>query len=92
MKSILYLLRSRDQTIEEKLPQLTKAKVFTFLDVSEAYYTIVMNEEYCLLTTFQRPNDRFCYTCTPFLVGGFNRLSIKWSLDESTLINIGGKT
>ena len=44
-------------TIEEKLLQLTKAKVFTILDVSEAYYIIVMNEEYSLLSTFQGPND-----------------------------------
>ena len=32
-------------TIEEKLPKLTKAKVFTILDVCEAFQTIVMNEE-----------------------------------------------
>jgi len=28
-------------TIEEKLPLLTKAKVFTIVDVSEAFHTIV---------------------------------------------------
>ena len=52
--------------IEEKLPQLTKAKVFTILDVSEAFHTVVMDEESSLLTTFQGPNGRYCYTCIPF--------------------------
>ena len=31
-------------TIEEKLPLLTKAKVFTIVDVSEAFHTIVLDE------------------------------------------------
>ena len=53
-------------TIEEKLPQLRKAKVFTILDVSEAFHTVVMDEESSLLTTFRGPNDRYCYTCMPF--------------------------
>ena len=53
-------------TIEEKLPQLTKAKVFTIVDVSEAFHTIVMDEESSLLTTFQGPNGRYCYTRMPF--------------------------
>ena len=52
--------------IEEKLPQLTKAKVFTILDVSEAFHTVVMDEESSLLTKFQGPNGRYCYTCMPF--------------------------
>jgi len=49
-------------TIGEKLPQLTKAKVFTIIDVSEAFHTIMMDEE----TTFQGPNGRYCYTRMPF--------------------------
>ena len=43
-------------TIEEKLPLLTKAKVFTIVDVSEAFHTIVLDDESSLLTTFQGPN------------------------------------
>ena len=38
-------------TFEEKLPQMTNAKVFTILNVSEAFQTIVMDEESSLLTT-----------------------------------------
>ena len=37
-------------TIEEKLPLLTKAKVFTTVDVSEAFHTIVLDDDSSLLT------------------------------------------
>ena len=42
-------------TIEEKLPHLTKAKVFTIVDVSEAFHNVVLEEPSSLLTTFQGP-------------------------------------
>ena len=48
-------------TIEEKLPLLTKAKVFIIVDVSEPFHTIVLEHESSLLTTFQGPNGRYCY-------------------------------
>ena len=53
-------------TIEEKLPLLTKAKVFTIVDVSEAFHTIVLDEKSSLPTTFQGPNGRYCYNHMPF--------------------------
>jgi len=53
-------------TIEEKLPLLTKAKVFTIVDVSEAFHTIVLDDDSSLLTTFLGPNGRYCYTRMPF--------------------------
>ena len=53
-------------TIEEKLPLLTKAKVFTIADVSEASHTIVLDDESSLLTTFLGPNGSYCYTRMPF--------------------------
>ena len=49
-------------TIEEKLPLLTKAKVFTIVDVSEAFHTIVLDEKSSPLTTFQGPNGRLAIT------------------------------
>ena len=55
-------------TIEEKLPVLTKAKVFTIVDVSEAFHTIVLDDELSLLTTFQGPNGRYCYNRMPFRI------------------------
>ena len=53
-------------TIEERLPLLTNAKVFTIVDVSKAFHTIKLDEESSLLTTFQEPSGRYCYTRMPF--------------------------
>ena len=53
-------------TIEEKLPLLTNAKVFTIVDVSEAFHTVELDEESSLLTMFQGPSGRYCYTRMPF--------------------------
>ena len=47
-------------TIEEKLPLKTKAKVFTIVDVSEAFHTTVLDEKSSPLKTFQGPNGRHC--------------------------------
>ena len=40
-------------------------KVFTIIDVSEAFHTIELDEESSLLTTFQGPSGRYCYTRVP---------------------------
>jgi len=53
-------------TIEEKLPLLTNAKVFTIVDVLEDFHTIELDKESSLLTTFQRPSGRYRYTRMPF--------------------------
>ena len=53
-------------TIEERLPLLTNAKVFTIVDVSEAFYTIELDEDSSLLTTFCGPDGRYCYNRMPF--------------------------
>ena len=53
-------------TIEEKLPLLTRAKVFTIVDGSGASHTIVLDEKSSLPTTFQGPNGRYCYNRMPF--------------------------
>ena len=53
-------------TIEEKLPLLKNAKVFTFVDVSEAFHTIELDDESSLLTTFMGPDGRYCFTRMPF--------------------------
>ena len=53
-------------TIEEKLPLLTSAKVFTIVDISEAFHAIELDEESSLLTRFQGPSGRYCYTRMPF--------------------------
>ena len=55
-------------TIEEKLPLLANANVFTIVDVSEAFHTIELDEEWSLLTTFQEPSGRYCFTRMPFWI------------------------
>ena len=53
-------------TIEEKLPLLKNAKVFTIVDVSEAFHTIELDDKSALLTTFMGPDGRYCFTRMPF--------------------------
>ena len=55
-------------TIEERLPLLTKAKVFTVVDVSEAFHTIELHEDSSLLTTFWGPDGRYCYNQMPLVL------------------------
>ena len=62
IKRTIYTIR----TIEEKLPLLTKAKVFTIVDVSAAFHNIVLDEPSSFLTTFQGPNGRYRYIRMPF--------------------------
>ena len=44
--------------IEEKLPLLTKAKVFAIVNVSEVFYVVVLDNKSPYLTTFLGPNNR----------------------------------
>ena len=53
-------------TIEKKLPLLKNAKVFTIVDVSEAFHMIELDDESMLLTTFMGPDGRYCFTRMPF--------------------------
>ena len=50
----------------EELPLLTKPKVFTVVEVSEAFHTIVLDDDSSLLATSRGPNGRYCYTRMPF--------------------------
>ena len=53
-------------TIEERLPLLTKAKVFTVVNVSEPFRTIELDEDSFLLTTFWAPDGCYCHNQMPF--------------------------
>ena len=48
------------------LDRLTTAKVFTIVDVSGAFHSIVLDEKSSLLKTFQGPNGRYWYNRMPF--------------------------
>ena len=52
--------------IEEKLTLLTTAKVFTIINASGAFYTLLLDDESSFLTTFLGPNGRYCYRRMPF--------------------------
>ena len=53
-------------TLEEILPKLNGAKVFTTLDAKDGFYQIGLDEESSKLTTFWTPFGRFRYLRLPF--------------------------
>ena len=53
-------------TIEEITTRLTGAKVFSKLDANSGYWQIPLEEESQLLTTFNTPQGRYCFTRMPF--------------------------
>ena len=53
-------------TLDDVLPQLHKAKVFTKLDVKEAFWHIVLDEQSSKLTTMITPFGRFRWSRLPF--------------------------
>ena len=61
IKKAINRLKYTIPTIEEKLPLLTTAKIFTIVDVSEAFHTIVLDEKSSQPKTFQGPNGRYWY-------------------------------
>ena len=52
--------------IEDILPELDKAKIFTKLDCKDGYWQIKLTEESSLLTTFATPFDRYKWNRMPF--------------------------
>ena len=53
-------------TLEEINPELAKAKVFSKLDAKAGYWSVRLNEDSQLLTTFLTPFCRFCWRKLPF--------------------------
>lgn len=62
------LLRSHFQipTIEEILPEITNAKIFTVLDAKDGYWQIKLDEASSYLTTFWTPEGRYRWLRMPF--------------------------
>lgn len=62
------LLRPKYQmpTLDEVLPDLSKAKCFTVLDATDSYHQVQLDEESSYLTTFWTPFGRYRYLRMPF--------------------------
>ncbi|XP_062583207.1 uncharacterized protein K02A2.6-like [Saccostrea cucullata] len=54
------------KTLEDVLPQLSKATFFTKLDARSGYWTIKLSEASSYLTTFNTPFGRYRYLRLPF--------------------------
>lgn len=52
--------------IEDVLPELSKAKVFTKVDARNGYWHVVLEEESAKLTTFDTPFGRYYWKRLPF--------------------------
>lgn len=52
--------------IEDILPELSNAKVFTTVDARNGYWHVVLDEESSLLTTFDTPVGRYRWLRLPF--------------------------
>ena len=53
-------------TVDEILPQLSKAKVFSVCDVKSGFWHVVLDEESSYLTTFGTPTGRYRWLRMPF--------------------------
>ena len=53
-------------TLDEVLPRLSKAKVFSTLDAKDGFYQVGLDEESSLRTTFWIPFGRYRYLRLPF--------------------------
>ncbi len=53
-------------TMQDVLPKLQGKKVYSILDMKDAYWPIPLSEESQLLTTFNSPFGKFCFMRMPF--------------------------
>ena len=62
------LKRERYQipVIDDVLPDLAKARVFTKVDLASAFWQLELDDESSLLTTFATPHGRYRWLCLLF--------------------------
>ena len=54
------------RTLEDVLPNLANARVFTVIDLKRGYWHVPLSEESSMLTTFNTPYGRYRFTRMPF--------------------------
>lgn len=55
--------------LDEVLPNLSNAKVFSTLNAKDGFYQISLDEESSKLTTFWMPFGPYCNLSMPFRIG-----------------------
>ena len=53
-------------TVEEVTHEFANSCYFTKLDAHHGYWSVVLDDESSLLTTFNSPFGRYCFLCLPF--------------------------
>ena len=53
-------------TLDDILPNLSNAKLFSTVDIRSAYWHVLLDEESSLLTTFSTPYGRYCWVRMSF--------------------------
>lgn len=66
LKNSLKRCQHKIPTVEELNPKFANAKVFSKLDAKAGYWSIHLDPESQLLTTFRTPFGRYCWTRLPF--------------------------
>ena len=59
-------IKRRMPTLDDVLPQLAGAKVFSLLDAKDGFNQVVLSEKSSYLTTFWGPQRRYRWRCLPF--------------------------
>ena len=64
--------------IENVLPELSKARVFTKADARNGYWHVVLDEESATLTTFNTPFGRYYWRRLPLRLSVSSEIFQKW--------------
>ena len=68
----------QSSTLEELLPGLTKAKIFSTCDLKSGYHHLKLDEESSKLTTFITPHGRYRYLQLPFGLNVSSEIFQSW--------------
>ena len=75
-------------TIEDILPKLTNAKLFSVLDAQKEFWQIELDKSSSFLTTFWTPFGRFRWLRMPFDILTFHRPLKNFNVDSMKCLKI----